>query len=233
MSELYQSLFKQQKGILVLFDPDREDVDTIKNKIPPFNEKGIVKGFLVGSSFMASETTTPLVSQIKSSTQKPVVLFPGSTMQLSPNADAVLFLSLISGRNPELLIGEQVRMAPYILKYNLEAIPTAYLLIDGGKYTTIEYVSNTRPIPADKPELVKYHCKAAEMLGFKLIYLEAGSGARLHVPFQVIQSVRDFIDLPIIVGGGFTKAENISLALESGANFVVVGTAIEQSILKI
>ncbi|MEO0236290.1 MAG: phosphoglycerol geranylgeranyltransferase, partial [candidate division WOR-3 bacterium] len=165
---------------------------------------------------------------VKSKTQKPVILFPGSHAQLTKHADAVLFLSLLSGRNAQYLIDEQVRMAPILRKFNLEAISTAYLLIESGRTTTVEWVTNTRPIPRNKVDLVIAHVLAAEMMGFKLIYLEAGSGAEKPVPDELIKLVKANINIPLIVGGGLKSLDTINGVFEAGADFVVIGNKLEE-----
>jgi putative glycerol-1-phosphate prenyltransferase len=154
-------------------------------------------------------------------------------MQLSPKADALLFLSLASGRNADYLIGNHVLSAPYIRKTGIEVIPTGYILIDGGNYTSVEYISNTKPLPADKGDLVVATAIASEMLGQKLIYLEAGSGAKNHVPANIVREVKKNVSVPIIVGGGINTYEKAGLMLDSGADMIVVGTAVEQNIDKL
>lgn len=211
------------KGSLwVLYDPDRLKPQEFYDRIKDFDANAI----LVGTSFSEGGVCEK-VKKLKDLTDLPLILFPGSIYQLCEYYDYVLFLSLISGRNPEYLIGEHVKAAPLIKKMNLKVIPTAYILIDGGTYTATEYISNTKPIPRDKHELVIAHCLAAKYLGFHAIYLEAGSGAVLSVPYELIRMVKSEVDLPVIVGGGIRSKEQVNKYFNSGADVVVVGTALE------
>jgi phosphoglycerol geranylgeranyltransferase len=156
-----------------------------------------------------------------------MILFPGSAIQVNKFADAILFLSLVSGRNPQYLIGEQVDGAPLIKSFGIEPIPTAYMLIESGAITSVQYVSQTLPIPADKPGIAQVHALAAEYMGMKLVYLEAGSGAPNPVPLGMISQVKEQISIPLIVGGGLTSPNQVQDAVTAGADFVVVGTALE------
>ncbi len=226
---VYQNYFlTQEKKIAVLIDPDKhtpESATEIAKKI----ESSSAAMIFVGGS-MVSESISPVITAIKQNTQKPVVIFPGGVTQLSNNADALLLLSLVSGRNPDFLIGNQVQAAFAIKKSGIEYIPTAYILIDGGKCTSVQYVSNTMPIPADKPDLAAATALAAYMMGMKAVYLEAGSGALTPVPQNVISAVKKAVEIPIVVGGGLRNAKAIKNAFEAGADIVVVGTAIENGI---
>ena len=165
---------------------------------------------------------------LKQKSKIPIILFPGNVLQITPRADAILLLSLISGRNPEYLIGNHVIAAPILKKTDLEIIPTAYILIENGRTTSVEYMSNTKPIPADKVDLTVATAMAGEMLGHKLVYLEAGSGALETVNTEMIREVRKQINIPLIVGGGIHTPEQISNIYRAGADMVVVGTAIEK-----
>lgn len=217
---------KGRKVIVPLIDPDRYDVSVVDS----FAASGWdVPLLFVGGSVVTHDTGS-VVRDIKSrfGGKTDVVLFPGDYSQISPSADAILFLSLLSGRNPEYLIGQQVKSAPVIRELGMEAIPTAYVLIDGGRVTSVQYVSNTLPIPSDKPDLVVATAIAAEMLGFRMIYLEAGSGASRPVSPKVVTAVRAAVGLPIVVGGGLRTAEAVKDVFEAGADLVVVGTAFEQ-----
>jgi len=191
-------------------------------------EKAGAAGIMVGSSIIMKDQFNETVKAIKKACGLPVILFPGASSQLSPLVDSVFFLSLVSGRNPDLLIGEHVKAAPIIYKNKIHAIPVAYLLIEGGKTTSVEFMSNTRPLPADKPDIVVAHCLAAQYLGMQCFYLEAGSGAHRPVPNEVIKDVRQHSELPIIVGGGIRTPELAKQKIKAGADYVVVGTAIEQ-----
>ncbi len=228
--KLYDRLFKKEEsGVIILFDPDRSSIEETLRKIDKLNKNNMVKAYFIGSSFQIAFNLDEYVKRIKENTDRPVIMFPSSHSQLSRYADAVLYMSLISGRNPHLLIGEQLRMVPFIVETGIEAISTGYILIDGGKITSVEFMSNTKPIPRDKAELVAYHAKAAELFGFKLIYLEAGSGAIYHVPFDAIKRTTEFLSIPVIAGGGFVSLRDIEKAIKSGAKHIVVGTAVEKN----
>lgn len=182
----------------------------------------------VGGSLLTSASFDRCVELVKAMADRPVVLFPGSPAQLSRHADAVLFLSLISGRNPELLIGHHVTAAPTIKALGIEAIPTGYMLVDGGKPTTVSYVSQTMPIPHDKPGIAAATALAGELLGLRCIYMDTGSGAARTVDPGMVATVRGAVDLPIIVGGGIRTAEQARGLCEAGADVLVVGTAFEE-----
>ncbi|HOK23299.1 MAG TPA: geranylgeranylglyceryl/heptaprenylglyceryl phosphate synthase [Candidatus Hydrothermia bacterium] len=228
---LYEKLFLngEKKRVLVLLDPDKIGEEKLDRLIRNSNESSIVAGFLVGSSILISSDLDEFVRKVKEMTKKPVVLFPGSHSQLTPYADAVLFLSLLSGRNPQYLIDEQVRMAPLVKKMRLEPIPTAYILIDSTTATSVEFVTDTRPLPRDKKDLVIAHALAAEYMGFRLIYLEAGSGALLPVPSDIIKGVKENTSVPLVVGGGLNTPEKIQHAFSSGADFTVIGNKLEEN----
>ena len=169
------------------------------------------------------------IDLVKSSTSIPVVLFPGNTLQICPKADAILFLSLISGRNPEMLIGKHIIAAPYLRSTSLEIIPTGYMLIDSGKQTAASYMSNSQPIPADKTDIAVCTAMAGEMLGLRVIYLDAGSGAINPVSELMIREVKNNISAPLIVGGGIDSPEKAIKACKAGADIIVVGNAIEKN----
>ncbi len=181
----------------------------------------------VGGSLLTTSLFDRCVEKVRAISDRPVVLFPGSPAQLSRHADAVLFLSLISGRNPELLIGHHVTAAPTIKALGIEAIPTGYMLVDGGKQTTVSYVSQTVPIPHDKPGIAAATALAGELLGLRTIYMDTGSGADRSVSTEMIAKVRATVDLPIIVGGGIREAAKACELCKAGADVVVVGTAFE------
>jgi len=211
----------------VLIDPDSAPSVELAN-IAEVAENAGAAAILVGGSMLFHTGFDKDIQTIKSATSLPVILFPGSSRQLSPDADGLLFTSLLSGRNPQYLIDEQVHAAPIVRKLGLETIPTAYLLIESGNITTAQYVSNTSPIPRMKPMIAVAHAQAAELLGFKAVYLEAGSGAEKPVPDEMIRMVKKAISLPIIIGGGIKTAKQARNAADSGANAIVVGTAIER-----
>lgn len=225
---VYDSLVHKQsagqKMLAVLIDPDH--LDRLEESVRRCNESGVDLIFL-GGSLVSSGTIAESIERIKQHTDIPVLLFPGDELQIDGRADALLLLSLISGRNPELLIGKHVVAAPYIKKSGIEAISTGYMLIDGGRVTTASYISGTVPIPADKPEIAMCTAMAGEMLGMKLIYMDAGSGANQPVNARTIGSVRKAIDVPIIVGGGIRSTAQAVDAWRAGADIVVVGNAIE------
>lgn len=228
MSGIYDRLFSPpHKGIFVLVDPDRDG--HLDRLLPVLKETSQVRGVLVGGSFLEHPDFCGWFRQLRAQVDLPLILFPGSGYQLCPEADAVLYLSLISGRNPRYLIEEQVRAAPRVRAWNLEAIPTAYLLVGDGTNTSVAYVTQTQPIPARKVELVVAHALAARYLGFRLIYLEAGSGAATPIPPEVVRAVRESVDLPLMVGGGLRTPEDVEAVLEAGADFVVLGTVLEEN----
>jgi phosphoglycerol geranylgeranyltransferase len=185
--------------------------------------------FLVGGSLLTNLYLNKVVALIKDHCNIPVILFPGSNMHINAAADALLFLSLISGRNSDLLIGQHVVAAPILKKSRLEILPTGYILIDGGNVSTVSYMSNTTPIPADKYSVATCTALAGEMLGLKLIYLDAGSGALTPISPKMISSVKKAIEVPLIVGGGIDSVEKADKALEAGADLIVIGNAIEKN----
>ena len=228
---VYQKLLeiREEKGagFLVLLDPDRLQTNHLPQAVETYQKAG-VDAFLVGSSLLLSNCFDQTIQAVKQTSQVPVIIFPGNSHQLSPHADAILYLSLISGRNPDFLIGEHVKSAGLLKEYNLEPISTGYIIIDSGKMTSVLYMSNTKPIPADKPDIAKAHALAAQYLGMKMIYLEAGSGAENHVPIDLVREVKQAIDIPVIVGGGIREPEMATRLIESGADFIVIGNALEQ-----
>lgn len=220
---------QKKKLLAVLIDPDKYlEENTLKFFIGQCDYVGVDLLF-VGGSLMVEGSIDDCIQQIKNNTKIPVVIFPGSPLQISKGADAILFLSLISGRNAELLIGHHVIAAPYLKKNNLEIIPTGYILIDCGNSTTASYISNTQPIPYNKPEIAACTAMAGEMLGLKQIYLDGGSGAQKPISAKCIQQVAHAIDVPLIVGGGITSFEHAWEAWEAGADVVVIGTAFEKN----
>ena len=176
---------------------------------------------------MFSSNHAAFFERIKEQVDIPVISFPGGASQVTPAADAILFLSMISGRNPELLIGQQVKGAPILKEFGVEIISTGYMLIESGTLTSVEFMSNTRPIPRDKYDIAMAHALAAEYIGMKLVYLEAGSGAARSVPDEMVRAVVDYISLPVVVGGGIREAETARAKVEAGASFVVTGKIVE------
>ncbi len=219
---------KGQKSFAVLVDPDNVDKQTLEELVS-LSVSNSVDYFFVGGSLIEKDSLTWVVKTIKASCNIPVILFPGSNMHIDSNADAILFLSLISGRNPDLLIGQQIIAAPILKRTPLEILSTGYMLIDGGKATTVSYISNTTPLPADKPSIAACTAMAGEMLGLKLIYMDAGSGALNPISRKTIGAVRRSIDCPLVVGGGINTPEKAQDAWDAGADIVVVGNAIEDN----
>jgi phosphoglycerol geranylgeranyltransferase len=208
-----------------LIDPDKSHASQLPALIEKANEVG-PDLILVGGSLIFNHVDE-LVVRIKSMTEIPVILFPGSPLQLSTHVDALLFLSLISGRNPEYLIGNHVVSAPFIKESGVEVIPTGYILVEGGQSTSVSYISNTAPIPSDKSDIAMATAMAGELLGLRMIYLDAGSGARNPVPPEMIRAVSRSTGVPLMVGGGIRTSGDVREAYESGADIVIVGTALE------
>ena len=231
LNKIYQSLTdrksQSKKSFAVLIDPDKVNDDSVEELIQ-LSLDAQVDYFLVGGSLVISSYLDECVQLIKKSCDIPVILFPGSPSQVSKYADALLYLSLISGRNPELLIGQHVVSAPFVKKSGLEIMSTGYMVIDGGAPTTVSYISNASPLPADKNEIAMCTAMAGEMLGMKLIYMDAGSGAKKAISESMIQKVASCIDVPLIVGGGITTAEKAYLNCKAGVDVIVVGNAIEK-----
>ncbi len=228
---LYDSLKtrknSQQKSFAVLIDPDKVNEQQV-NKLVNLSAEAKVDYFLVGGSLVVSNYMDDCIRLIKQQCNIPVIIFPGSPSQVSKYADALLYLSLISGRNAELLIGQHVISAPVVKQSGLEIISTGYMVIDGGAPTTVSYISNATPIPADKNEIAVCTAMAGEMLGMKLIYMDAGSGARRAITENMIEAVAKNIEVPLFVGGGITDPEKAYRNCKAGADVIVVGNAIEK-----
>lgn len=216
-------------GYFVLIDPDKWRDGQIVGFAAQANEAG-ADAILIGGSLLLSSSFDDLVSKIKNRIDIPLIIFPGSPTQVSRYADAVFFLSLISGRNPTYLIGEQVKAAPAIKILGLEAIAVGYMLVESGNITSAEFMSNTRPIPRDKPDIAKATALAAEFMGMKMVYLEAGSGAKWAVPDEMVAEVTEYVSLPLIVGGGIRTPEEAHRKVKAGASFVVTGNVLEKRI---
>ncbi|HEX9611706.1 MAG TPA: phosphoglycerol geranylgeranyltransferase [Gemmatimonadales bacterium] len=219
---------ERRPGLLVLVDPARSDPERAARLAEEARAAGAA-GVLIGSSFDGTRDTGRIARAIRQAAPGlPVLLFPGSAMQLTEEVDAVLFLSLVSGRNAQYLIEEHVRAVPFLERHPVPTISTAYILIDGGRVTSVEAVSQTRPLPADKPELAVAHAVAARRIGMQALYLDAGSGADRPVAPAVIRACRAAVtDVPLLVGGGMRTPEQARAAREAGADFVVVGTVLE------
>ncbi len=216
-----------KKKFVVLLDPDKTHGVMLDQTIKLCNDAHVDYLFLGGSLLMHTDLDDYIL-RIKAQSDIPIVLFPGSTHQISSEADALLYLSMISGRNPELLIGKHVESAAQIKQSGIEVISTGYMLIDGGRQTSVNYMSNTMPIPNDKNSIAVSTAIAGELLGLKMIYLEAGSGATTAVSSSMVTAVSNSIDIPLIVGGGIRTPEAAELSIKSGADVLVIGNAIEK-----
>lgn len=226
---LVQKKARGQKSFAVLVDPDKVSTNDVQELVS-LCVQSKVDYLLVGGSLVVSHELHQLVLEIRKLCSIPVILFPGSPSQLTPAADALLYLSLISGRNAELLIGQHVISAPLVRKSGLEIISTGYMVIDGGAPTTVSYISNAVPIPADKNEIAICTAMAGEMLGMKLIYMDAGSGAKRAISEEMIAAVARHIEVPLVVGGGISTPEKAYLDCKAGADLIVIGNAIEKDI---
>jgi putative glycerol-1-phosphate prenyltransferase len=228
--KVYNKILSSRKrkgaGFFVLIDPDKQEVRKAIEFASMCNEAD-VDALLIGGSLLFAPVFDELVKGVKAECRHPVIIFPGSSNQISRYADAILFLSLVSGRNPNSLIGEQVVAAPIIKSMNLEVISTAYMLIESGSITSAQFLSNTTPIPRDKPDIAKAHALAAEYLGMRLVYLETGSGAKYSVPESLIQEIHGYVSIPLIVGGGIRTPEEAQKKVEAGAGFIVIGNILE------
>ena len=218
---------KSRKKLAVLIDPDKPTDAQILSMVEKANAAD-VDFFFVGGSLLVTDSLDHCIKLIKEHSSIPVLIFPGNSLQISKYCDGFLLLSLISGRNPEMLIGRHVIAAPYLKLYGNEIIPTGYMLIDSGKATSVTYMSDTTPIPHDKDDIAMCTAIAGEMLGLKLIYLEAGSGAMMPVSTSMISKVSKMINIPLIVGGGIKTPEMAADAVKAGADVIVIGTAFEK-----
>ena len=218
---------KTRKKLAVLVDPDKPSDAQILSIVDKAKAAD-VDFFFVGGSLLVTDSLDHCIKLIKENCDIPVLIFPGNSLQISKYCDGFLLLSLISGRNPEMLIGRHVIAAPYLKLYGNEIIPTGYMLIDSGKATSVTYMSDTTPIPHDKDDIAMCTAIAGEMLGLKLIYLEAGSGALVPVSTSMISKVSQMIKIPLIVGGGIKTPEMAADAVKAGADIIVIGTAFEK-----
>lgn len=229
--KVYSTILKKKKQgkkqIAILIDPD-------KHKVADFNAMALrfeslpIDYLFIGGSLLSRDLLEACLDVFKVRTDIPLVIFPGSVMQVNSKADAILLLSLVSGRNPDLLIGRHVEAVPYIKQAKIETISTAYLLIESGRMTTAQYISSTLPIPADKAEIASLTAQAAEMIGHKIIYLDGGSGAINTVPDDMISQVRKDVALPLIVGGGIRTPELAIAKCAAGADLLVIGNVLEE-----
>ncbi len=216
-----------EKKFAILIDPDEIRLDNL-DQILKVSESSSADFFFIGGSLIMDDQMDLCLDKLKSHSKVPVVIFPGSTFQINKKADALFFLSLISGRNADFLIGNQFVAAPYLIKSGLEIMPTGYMLIDGGVKTTVEYVSNTHPIPANKPDIALCTAMTGEMLGLRNIYMDAGSGAQNPISNEMVKRVSKGISVPLMVGGGIRTPEKAGAVADAGATVVVVGNAIEK-----
>ena len=228
LTQLEQAKQAGQKKFVVLIDPDKVRLGNMDNVLENA-VKAKVDYFFIGGSLIVNNQLDQCLLAIKERCNIPMILFPGSSLQLSWKADAILFLSLISGRNPDLLIGNHVIAAPYLKLSPLEVIPTGYMLIDGGAETSVLYISNTRPIPTHKEDIAVCTAMAGEMLGLRLMYMDAGSGAQQAINENIIESVSGALSVPLVVGGGIKTPEKAVANVKAGADVIVVGNAIEKN----
>jgi phosphoglycerol geranylgeranyltransferase len=233
MTTIYNQILKSkaegEKLLAILLDPDKIDLDAIPTLAEKINQSPASHIF-IGGSTIEHDILDELILIVKRHSELPIILFPGSASQLSDKADGILFLSLISGRNPDYLIEHQVQAVPYLKQTQLEIMSTGYVLIKGGTETAVERVSKTKPLDRTNYEYAKHTAQAGEMLGNKLIYLEAGSGAKKAVPLEMIKEVSNNISIPLIVGGGIIDLQGIQKAYKAGADLVVIGTAFENNL---
>ncbi len=227
----YESILnagERDKKFWVLIDPDKQKPSEAAEFAAQCEEAG-VDVLLVGTSLTLTNRFTETVKKIKNRVNIPVIIFPASVNQVSPHADGLLFLSLISGRNPQYLIDEHVKAAPLIKAHDILPISVGYMLIDSGELTAVNFMSNTKPLPPNKPEIAMAHALAAEFMGMKTVYLESGSGAENSVPDEIIKLVKKNLSIPVIVGGGISSPEIASQKVKAGADIVVIGTAFEKN----
>lgn len=225
---LLEVIKNNRAGFLTLLDPDRMSLNQIVELAICCDEAG-ADALLIGSSLLLTPYFDQTAIEIKKRIQTPLISFPGNAHQISRNVDCILFLSLISGRNPDFLIGEHIKAAPIVKEYGIEAIPTGYMLIQSDNLTSVEYISNTRAIPRDKSDIAMAHALAAEYLGMKLVFMDCGSGADNPVPNEMISAVKDYISIPLVIGGGIRTPEQAAEKVHAGADFVVTGTVLENN----
>ena len=224
---LNQTIKQKGSAYAVLIDPDRKNINLFDQNVRVGNDSN-VDAFFVGGSLMMDSESNNRVANIKEVSEIPLILFPGGVGQLSQHYDAMLFMSVISGRNSHYLIGEQVIAAPIVKDLGIETIATGYILLDGGACSTVEFMSGTRPIPINRTDIIIAHALAGQYLGMEVIYLESGSGAQSPVTKDVVTAVKEAINIPIIVGGGIKSPETASELVKAGASIIVTGTITEK-----
>lgn len=225
-SHIKKSIVESERLLAVLIDPDKTELDAIEGIVTKINQS-VATHIFVGGSEVDEGATEAVVQAIKRYTTLPVMLFPGDVTQITDEADGILFLSLISGRNPDYLIGKHVESVSKLAKTQLEVLPTGYILIENGKQTAVERVSNTKPLSRSNKQHIVDTAKAGALLGMQLIYLEAGSGATHPIEPEIISAVKDTLNIPLIVGGGIRSKTELEAAYKAGADLVVIGTAFE------
>ncbi|GHA64091.1 geranylgeranylglyceryl/heptaprenylglyceryl phosphate synthase [Pontibacter akesuensis] len=217
-----------RKYFAVLLDPDNLTEASCLNLIA-LSETHPVDFFFVGGSLVTSQNQAAIIHLLKAHSTIPVILFPSNSQHIDAQADGILLLSLISGRNSDFLIGQHVVSAPMLKASRLEVYPTGYMLVDTGRQTTASYMSGTMPIPYDKPAIAACTAMAGELLGLQYIYMDGGSGAKKPIAPEMIAAVREAVDLPLVVGGGINNTEKAAIALEAGADVIVIGNHIEKN----
>lgn len=227
-SNIRTSIAENKRLLAVLIDPDKMELDNVEAVVAKINQS-IATHIFVGGSEVDEGVTETIVKAVKQHTKLPIILFPGDISQITNEADGILFLSLISGRNPDYLIGKHVEAVSKLSKTQLEVLPTGYILIENGKQTAVERVSNTKPLDRSNIQHIIDTARAGEFLGMKLIYLEAGSGATYPVEPEIISAVKEELSIPLIVGGGIRTKAQLEAAYNAGADLVVIGTAFENN----
>lgn len=229
LNHLEEKRIEGRRSLGILIDPDKVVDNTSCLRVITMCVENKVDYLLVGGSLMTRNNFSQVIQLIKANSTIPVIIFPGSYYQIDANADAILFLSLISGRNPEYLIGQHVIAAPILKRTHLEVIPVGYMLVNSGQATAASYISNTTPIPSDKASIAVSTAMAGEMLGLRAIYMDAGSGARTPIPPKMISTVKKNIKVPLIVGGGINSVHLAVQALQAGADMLVLGNSVEEN----
>jgi phosphoglycerol geranylgeranyltransferase len=227
LQKIQEKVKNKQKSLAILIDPDKFEKIKFENIKPEYLSK--IDFIFIGGSLIITKNTEEILIKLKEKFQRPIIMFPGNAIHVCKGLDGILFLSLISGRNPEFLIGQQVIAAPMLKNSGIEILPTGYMLIDGGKQTTANYMSSTLPIPYDKPEIAVCTAIAGEMLGLKLLFMDAGSGANQPISKEMIKEVKSNTNLPLIIGGGIKTAKSASNAYEAGADIIVIGNLLEEN----